>query len=230
MDCPERHALLVVEGDKEEHRLVNSLFKAFAPDAKWRIHTYGTVIHDLIEKINVDYGGDFDNIEIRKVLVDMLPDGESPIRDMLLYTRFTDVILMFDFDPQDDRMSIDGLRKMVELFNDSGDTDRGLLLINYPAVESVKEAAALHYDTFLESFANSGALDSYKQDVSQKVSKVHGRYADFRTYDARSLVWAIGHTVGKVFHQCKSHSSSNHQPPCDALTASRINPSGVMPI
>ena len=54
----------------------------------------------------------------------MLPDNEVVKRDMLLNTTFTDVILMFDFDPQDNRMDADELRKMMVPFDDSSDTDR----------------------------------------------------------------------------------------------------------
>lgn len=90
---PKHNVLLIVEGAKDEPRLVDSLFKAFAHDEEWLIHVYGSVIHDLVAKINSDYDGDYDNIEIRKVLVEMLPDKQQAIRDGLLYTKFTDVIL-----------------------------------------------------------------------------------------------------------------------------------------
>jgi hypothetical protein len=193
-----RNVLLVVEGDKEEHRLVDVLFNTLIHEAEWKIYTYGTVIHELIRRINDDYDGDFENIEIRKVLAEMLPDSAEATRDMLLCTRFTDVILMFDFDPQDDRMDIEGLRTMVSIFNDSSDTDRGLLLINYPAIESVKETAALPYDVFLKSYTNREALKTYKQDVNQTVSKYPGHYNDFRDYGAKPLTKAIAYTVGKI--------------------------------
>ena len=90
MRRPKHNVLLIVEGAKDEPRLVDLLFKAFAHDEEWLIHLYGTVIHDLVAKINSDYDGDYDNIEIRKVLVEMLPDNQQAVRDKLLYTKFTD--------------------------------------------------------------------------------------------------------------------------------------------
>ena len=75
MRRPKHNVLLIVEGAKDEPRLVDSLFKAFAHDEEWLIHLYGTVIHDLVARINTDYDGDYDSIEIRKVLVEMLPDN-----------------------------------------------------------------------------------------------------------------------------------------------------------
>lgn len=200
MRRPKHNVLLIVEGAKDEPRLVDSLFKAFAHDEEWLIHLYGTVIHDLVAKINSDYDGDYDNIEIRKVLVEMLPDDQQAKRDRLLYTKFTDVILMFDFDPQDDRMDIDGLRKMQSSFNDSSDTDKGLLLINYPAIESVKEAAALPYEVYLETFTQMSDIDSYKQIVNQTISGYSGSYGNFATYGAGLFAKAIANTVGKVQH------------------------------
>ncbi len=92
MRRPKHNVLLIVEGAKDEPRLVDSLFKAFAHNEEWLIHLYGTVIHDLVARINSDYDGDYDSIEIRKVLVEMLPDNQQVIRDKLLYTKFTDVI------------------------------------------------------------------------------------------------------------------------------------------
>ena len=198
MQRPRHNVLLIVEGEKDEPRLVKSLFNAFTRNEEWVIHTYGTVIHDLIEKINNDYNGDFENIEIRKVLVEMLPDDRQEDRNKLLYTKFTDIILMFDFDPQDDRMSIDGLRRMQSAFNDSGDTDKGLLLINYPAIESVKEAAVLPYESFLESFTKLSDISSYKQIVDQTLRNYSGHYGNFETFDAKLLTNAIAHTVGKA--------------------------------
>ena len=144
------NVLLVVEGEKEEPRLVGSLFATFNPDADWEVYPYRTVVHDLIEKIESDYDGDYENIEICKVLADMCPNDPEALHT-LLDTTFTDVILLFDFDPQDDRFNPEAFRKMMRTFNDSGDTDRGLLLINYPSVESVKEAVALTYEEFVQS-------------------------------------------------------------------------------
>lgn len=92
MHRPKHNVLLIVEGEKDEPRLVDSLFKAFAHDEEWLIHLYGTVIHDLVARINTDYDGDYDSIEIRKVLVEMLPDDQQAVRDRLLYTKFADVI------------------------------------------------------------------------------------------------------------------------------------------
>ena len=124
MDETLRSLLLIVEGEKEEPRLIEALFKAFNPEVTWQVYPYRTVIHDLIQKIVSHYDGDYDNIDIKKALTDMLPDNEVVKRDMLLNTTFTDVILMFDFDPQDNRMDADELRKMMVPFDDSSDTDR----------------------------------------------------------------------------------------------------------
>lgn len=92
MRRPKHNVLLIVEGAKDEPRLVDSLFKAFAHDEEWLIYLYGTVIHDLVAKINSDYDGDYDNIETRKVLVEMLPDNQQAVRDKLLHISLTDLL------------------------------------------------------------------------------------------------------------------------------------------
>lgn len=163
--------LLIVEGEREEPRLVEAIFNSFNPGADYKIYTYRTVIHDLINKIVNDYAGDYENLEICQVLLDMLTEDEAANqRELLLYTRFTDVILMFDFDPHDNRLSLPELRKMQIACSDSTNTGTGLLLINYPAVEAVKEAAGLPYEKFADSFVEASETSSYKAIADARVA------------------------------------------------------------
>lgn len=200
MDKPERHVLLVVEGDKAEKELVDALFRAFNPNAKWHVHPYHTVIHDLIERIVDDYDGDYDNIELCNVLADMLLESQQLEREKLLNTKFTDVILMFDFDPQDNRLNPIELRKMLKSFDDSTDTDRGLLLLNYPAIESVKEAAALGFEDYLDRYCYINMGQSYKASVNTLIGQQKGKFNSFKDYTSAHLTRAIAWTVSKVQH------------------------------
>ncbi|MBR3235608.1 MAG: hypothetical protein IKG11_08330 [Atopobiaceae bacterium] len=196
-----RSILLVVEGVSDEPKLVQSLFECLVPDADRVVHPYGTNIHDLIEKITSEYGGDYEDIEICRVLADMLPADDEKNRQLLLYTKFTDVILMFDFDPQDDRFNLLELRKMLVAFRDSTDTDKGLLLLNYPAVEAVKVAAALTYEEYVEEKYDCTAGASYKEYANSVVANAGGgSLFDFSCYNVKMLVRAIGQTVGKAQH------------------------------
>jgi len=192
------NTLLVVEGESAEPKLVQILFDKFVPDAMHVVYPYRANIHDLIEKINREYYGDYESIEICRVLAEMLPEDDD-WHDRLLYTRFTDVILMFDFDPQDDRFDKEELRRMLEACCDSTDTDKGLLLINYPAVEAVKEAASLSYEQYLDSFIKTSDLRRYKEIVNDamRMSKMVSPH-DFTRYNVTSLLQSIAYVVGKV--------------------------------
>jgi len=208
-----RNILLIVEGKREEPKLVESLFKAFVTDAIYSIYSFETNIHALIEIIVNDYDGDYENLEIRGVLVDMLSDEDEQTKSMLLYTKFTDVILMFDFDPQDNRLNLAQLRRMMEVFNDSADTDRGLLLLNYPAVEAVKVATALPYETFLESCYDASRYRSFKQQASEIVGANGGGHLfTFTDYNVKMLLTAIAQTVGKIQHLVQGVAVENTFP------------------
>ena len=47
---------------------------------------------------------------------------------------YSDIILIFDFDPQDDLFTSKKIEEMLEYFKES--SDMGKLYINYPMVES----------------------------------------------------------------------------------------------
>ena len=130
MASTRKNALRVVEGEREEPKLVNALFGAFNPEADWVVYEYRTVVHELIDVIVGKYDGDYENLEVCRVLAEeAYAKNEVEQAERLLYTKYTDVILMFDFDPQDDRFNPIEMKKMMAAFCDSTDTDRGLLLI-----------------------------------------------------------------------------------------------------
>ena len=73
-------------------------------------------------------------------------------------------------------------------------------MINYPAVESIKEAAALPYEDFLSSTVHIDSADSYKAFVNHVVSERSGKLNDFAAYGSEPFTRAIAHTVGKIQH------------------------------
>lgn len=202
MASTRKNVLLVVEGEREEPKLVSALFRAFNPEADWVVYEYRTVVHELIAMIVDKYDGDYENLELCRVLAEeAYVKNEVEQAERLLYTKFTDVILMFDFDPHDDRFDPTEMKKMMVAFCDSTDTDRGLLLINYPAIESVKESAAMRYEKFAERFVSAADLTSYKAAVSGIVG-AHGsnRLSTFDKFGGAELAISIAHTVGKIQH------------------------------
>ncbi|WP_432648325.1 hypothetical protein [Mitsuokella sp.] len=92
----------------------------------------------------------------------MHPDAESAA---VLGGKYTDILLIFDFDPQDNRYHADKLKKLLAIFTDS--TEMGRLYINYPMVESFFHFRSLEDQSFLdemftlEQIQSGGAYKAY---------------------------------------------------------------------
>lgn len=93
----------------------------------------------------------------------------------LLDGRFTDVILVFDFDLQDNRFDADSLKRYAAAFCDS--TDRGLLFINYPSVEAYRDFDHLGDMDFLDlridvdGAEGDAVVSGYKRLVAERNNK-----------------------------------------------------------
>jgi hypothetical protein len=72
-----------------------------------------------------------DDLDLPQVLKERERD---PAKKKLLDIKYTDVLLVFDLDPQDPLFSNDKIRRMQEYFCES--SDMGKLYINYPMVEA----------------------------------------------------------------------------------------------
>ena len=122
------------------------MFRAFGLDATYEIVSVGTNVHELLRRMMRDYGDDLGGVDLLAVLREYMgercPEG-------LRGGKFTDVVLAFDFDPQDNRLDVSALRRLQETFCDS--TDMGQLYVSYPSVESLRDFSSFGDEGFLES-------------------------------------------------------------------------------
>lgn len=129
MKADGKNILIICEGSDEE-KLFKKLFELYPIDANYVLYQYQTNLHlfgkFLIEEY-IDKGSDIDDLDIIQVLKDYRFES---ILDM----KYTDILLVFDFDPQDPRYSPDRLRQLQYLFSES--TNQGQLYINYPMIEA----------------------------------------------------------------------------------------------
>lgn len=94
--------------------------------------------------------------------------------EILLHEKdFTDIILIFDFDPQDPSYSPSILEDMLLHFDDS--TSSGKLFINYPMVESYKDFKSLHDPDFATSTVDALTLKTRHKDNNQYKALVNAR-------------------------------------------------------
>lgn len=148
--------LAVVEGEKKEPQLLNRLFDTYMVK-KREIVSYGSNLYDLYERL-IDYvGDDFESIDFLLFLKDLEPDEN---KKYIFDNSYTDIFLIFDFDPQDNRFSTVALEKMMEYFSDS--TSQGRLYINYPMIESCVHIPSFETEQYLYSIVRKDELWNYK--------------------------------------------------------------------
>lgn len=131
---------------------------------------YKTNIYDLYDRLYGEYRNAIDEIDIQEFLREIHPEPEM---QSILDEHFTDILLIFDFDPQDNRYSADKLLRLLEIFKES--TQMGRLYINYPMVESFYHFCSLKDNSFLQAMFNLKEISSgsiYKEKVN-KLTCIH---------------------------------------------------------
>ena len=126
----ERKVLIIVEGEKKDFRLMKQLFDLYLPDEYREIISYGTNLYELYGQMEKE-STDWDDLDFLQVLKMHERNHE---RKRIFDISYTDIVLVFDFDPQDKLYNAEKLYKLMEYFSES--TEHGRLYLNYPMVES----------------------------------------------------------------------------------------------
>ena len=121
--------LVLVEGAKDDVKLMGHLFGIYGISNSHQIVSYNTNIYDLYEHMFAENNPS--DIDLQQLLKEREPD---PNKKAILDDYYSDKLLIFDMDPQDPRFSSDKLAQMIDYFTES--SDMGKLYINYPMVEA----------------------------------------------------------------------------------------------
>ena len=160
----QKRILLIVEGERTEPRLLSALLRAFGLAEERSIVSLGINIHDMLQKLQRGYGADLEDIDLPAALSDLYPEHAH-----VLSQEFTDTLLVFDFDPHDDRMDSEFLKAFQHAFNDS--TDRGQLYLSYPSIESYRDFQQFGDESFLDSIVSLQDIEhgqGYKAIVGRR--------------------------------------------------------------
>ena len=144
-----RKILVIVEGERKEIRLINRLKELFLPK-NISIASYGTSLYQLYDYLEEYCDFNFEDLD---VLLALKAHETDESKKVIFDEKYTDVLLIFDFDPQDDKFDIDKISKLMRYFNDS--TENGKLYINYPMLESFYHLANIREIQVDENFKNS---------------------------------------------------------------------------
>ena len=162
--------LVLVEGKKRESILFKKLFYTYNPAVNKEIISYTTNIYELYGKLFKD------NEEDSRSLLMLLRSREKDENKKKIFDEhYNEVILIFDFDPQDSLYSAEKLDRLMRYFNNS--TENGRLYINYPMVESLFHLSK--WDESQEIFNNryigKNDLTNYKEIVGAETCNNHFR-------------------------------------------------------
>lgn len=168
-----KQVLMLVEGEKVEPQLFEHFYQLYQK-SNVKIVPYKTNLYALFHKLKKDYADhsghiDFESIDLPLFLNDYFGFTD---KDRLSKNDFQDILLVFDFDPQDPRYSRNKLMELLNGFSDS--TEIGKLYINYPMIESFKDITSIVDGSFMDSTVAWSEIQSnnrrnrYKGIVNQR--------------------------------------------------------------
>ena len=94
-----KQVLLIVEGIKQEIKLFQALFRCYGLDIGYEIVSYNTNIYELYERMFSD--GFQDDLSLLGVLKERASEEDKWLFDQ----DYSDVLLVFDYELQDNRFS-----------------------------------------------------------------------------------------------------------------------------
>lgn len=150
--------LFIVEGKVAEPTLIDKLLYVFNIHEKYTIYSYETSIYELYEELLLD-----EDLDVALTLREKERDKRKKKK---LSNKFLAIYLIFDFEPHDRKFDIEKIIKLNSFFNDP--LEHGLLLINYPMVESFKHISSMPDENFINKCITKTEARKYKQLVGSE--------------------------------------------------------------
>lgn len=186
--------LVLVEGEKTDVKLMERLFNVYGIEKSHTIVSYNTNIYTLYNEMFVK--NDPEEID----LLQLLKSREKNEQKKLIFDgRYSDILLIFDLDPQDPDYSAEKIKAMVGYFVES--SDMGKLYINYPMVEAFYHMKSIPDAEYNSRYATMDELKArrYKQRVN-----LENRNHDYTKFaaDKNELSTVILQNIKKGFLLC----------------------------
>ena len=161
--------LIVVEGKKTEPRIMSHLFDCFGISERHQIYSFKSNLYVLYQKMFLK--SDPESYDLLQVL----KEDAAPEDEWKLDINYSDVLLIFDLDPQDHYYNPDHVLQMLNYFKES--SDMGKLYINYPMVESYYHMKTIPDPNYLSYSFPVTNLKSYKKHVGEIRKNNYDSYA-----------------------------------------------------
>lgn len=183
-----RKVLFITEGDVDEPAFIDKVFEKCYPNVEYKYYPYSTNIHTLTNLLFTDEEEIDEFLDIRKVLKE---NETNEYKKERLSEEYSDIVLVFDFDPHSDKPQFERIKKMLKFFNDS--TDNGKLYINYPMMQSYKHIKSYFDEDFKDRVIEVSACSKYKELVGEE-----SIIKDLRKYHYPIIMKLIGFHLKKA--------------------------------
>lgn len=182
--------LFITEGEIDEPKFIDKVFEKCYPNVEYSYYSYSTTIHTLAKLIFNSENVIDEYLDIKSVLKENEKIEHN--RDVLSKV-YSDIILVFDFDPHCDNPEFEKIAQMLEYFNDS--TNNGKLYINYPMMQSYKHICRYPEEDegFKDRKIEVNKCSKYKEIVGLESCK-----KDIGKYNYPILMKLIGYQLKKA--------------------------------
>jgi hypothetical protein len=189
----DKSILLIVEGAYTERQLFWKMFNVYDLSADYKIYSYSTSIYEFYNQIVRPYEDELEALDVMDALRERYPDKE------LFQKKYTDILLVFDFDPQAERLHPDLFEILITMqrfFNEA--TDNGKLFISYPAIEAYRHVNDEESDD--EFFRRTVDIKDIKAKKYKKIVGDDTSYKDPRQIDRCGFDGLIVRHMRKAWH------------------------------
>ncbi|WP_270166802.1 hypothetical protein [Paenibacillus sp. SYP-B4298] len=134
----ERAILLLVEGEVVEPKLLNHFYNLYGIH-NIRIVAYKTNLYALYHRLKKDYADQHGDIDYAAIDVPLFLNDYFQLEEPNKLNRldFSDILLIFDFDPQDPSYTSEKLLEMLHNFSNSTDIGKQLITAHRLKLDSL---------------------------------------------------------------------------------------------
>lgn len=186
--------LVLVEGEKTDVNLMKHLFEIYGIFKSHEIVSYNSNIYSLYNEMFCENNPE--NVDLLQLLKEREP---NPDKKLIFNERYSDILLIFDLDPQDTFFSADNLKEMIAYFVES--SDMGKLYINYPMVESFYHMKSIPDNEYNSRYATIEELKDKNYKFRVCVGNRNHDYRKFAKYKPECDL-VIQQNIDKGFLMC----------------------------
>ncbi|MCF7925299.1 MAG: hypothetical protein K9L26_02095 [Candidatus Izimaplasma sp.] len=183
--------LLIVEGEKDEDRLLRKFSNIFDNSSSYTIYAYKTSIYemyDTVQELKQD-----SNLDLLLLLREKTNSKKE--RQNLSLT-YHSIYLFFDFEPQHHKHNDKNIKELNDFFSDSRES--GKLYISYPMIEATRHLKVLPDEAFIDRTIHIGEIHKYKQIVGGESD-----YTDLKQYNYLLIMNLIDSHMLKMLYIIK---------------------------